>query len=202
MTKTTTKTKTQTKCLKTQHMLYFWNPDDLLIPNMMIDTSPWLSCSRRSPWFASSSHMDTDVFLDTRYDRNWCDYLDLTIVEVLMLWFFMIFRGIFMIFYGSWLAFMVFHFLNYRPSDAMFAMYRWSLASGDQLAGRRPWSASWQQHTRWSNWRQLVLIDIWSSLTDNPSEVQAFFEIIGLETFLLLSLQGFILWGLETNKYH
>ena len=24
----------------TQLMLYFWNPDDLLIPNMMIDTSP------------------------------------------------------------------------------------------------------------------------------------------------------------------
>ena len=35
---------------KTQHMLHFWNPDDLLIPNMMIDTSPWSSCSRRSPW--------------------------------------------------------------------------------------------------------------------------------------------------------
>ena len=31
-------------------MLYFWNPDDSLIPNMMIDTSPWSSCSRRSPW--------------------------------------------------------------------------------------------------------------------------------------------------------
>ena len=30
---------------KTQHMLYFWNPDDLLIPNLMIDTSPWSSCS-------------------------------------------------------------------------------------------------------------------------------------------------------------
>ena len=28
----------------------FWNPDDSLIPNMMIDTSPWSSCSRRSPW--------------------------------------------------------------------------------------------------------------------------------------------------------
>ena len=34
-------------------MLYFWNPDDSLIPNMMIDTSPWSSCSRRSP---CSSH--------------------------------------------------------------------------------------------------------------------------------------------------
>ena len=34
----------------TQLMLYFWNPDDSLIPNMMIDTSPWSSCSRRSPW--------------------------------------------------------------------------------------------------------------------------------------------------------
>ena len=34
----------------TQLMLYFWNPDDSLTPNMMIDTSPWSSCSRRSPW--------------------------------------------------------------------------------------------------------------------------------------------------------
>ena len=32
----------------THLMLYFWNPDDSLIPNMMIDTSPWSSCSRRS----------------------------------------------------------------------------------------------------------------------------------------------------------
>ena len=31
-------------------MLYFLNPGDLLIPNMMIDTSPWSSCSRWSPW--------------------------------------------------------------------------------------------------------------------------------------------------------
>ena len=41
---------------KTQHMLYFWNPDDLLIPNMMIDTSPWSSCSRQSPWLPCSGH--------------------------------------------------------------------------------------------------------------------------------------------------
>ena len=41
---------------KTQHMLYFWNPDDLLIPNMMIDTSPWSSCSCWSPWLACSGH--------------------------------------------------------------------------------------------------------------------------------------------------
>ena len=41
---------------KKQHMLYFWNPDDLLIPNMMIDTSPWSSCSRRSPWLLCSGH--------------------------------------------------------------------------------------------------------------------------------------------------
>ena len=26
-------------------MLYFWNPDDSLIQNIMIDTSPWLLCS-------------------------------------------------------------------------------------------------------------------------------------------------------------
>ena len=40
----------------TQLMLYFWNPDNSLIPNMMIDTSPWSSCSRRSPWLPCSSH--------------------------------------------------------------------------------------------------------------------------------------------------
>ena len=40
----------------THLMLYFWNPDDSLIPNMMIDTSPWSSCSRRSPWSPCSSH--------------------------------------------------------------------------------------------------------------------------------------------------
>ena len=40
----------------TQVMLYFWNPDDSLTPNMMIDTSPWWSCSRRAPWLACSSH--------------------------------------------------------------------------------------------------------------------------------------------------
>ena len=56
MTETTTKTKTFTKCLKTQHMLYFLNPDDLLIPNMMIDTSPWPSCSSQSPWLPCSGH--------------------------------------------------------------------------------------------------------------------------------------------------
>ena len=41
---------------KTQHMLYFWNPDDLLIPNLMIDTSPWSSCSRWSPWLPCYGH--------------------------------------------------------------------------------------------------------------------------------------------------
>ena len=34
-------------------MLYFLNPDDLLIPNMIIDTSSQSSCSRRSPWSPS-----------------------------------------------------------------------------------------------------------------------------------------------------
>ena len=37
-------------------MLYFWNPDDLLIPNMMVDTSPWSSCSRWLPWLPCSGH--------------------------------------------------------------------------------------------------------------------------------------------------
>ena len=56
-TKTMTKTKTQTKCLKkNQHMPYFWNPDDLLIQNMMIDTYPWSSFSCQSPWLPCSGH--------------------------------------------------------------------------------------------------------------------------------------------------
>ena len=37
-------------------MLYFLNPDDLLIPNIIIDTSPWSSCSRRPPWLPCSGH--------------------------------------------------------------------------------------------------------------------------------------------------
>ena len=40
----------------THLMLYFWNPDDSLIPNMMIDTSPWSSCSSQSPWLPCSGH--------------------------------------------------------------------------------------------------------------------------------------------------
>ena len=31
-------------------MPLFWNPDDSFISNMMIDTSPWSFCPRRSPW--------------------------------------------------------------------------------------------------------------------------------------------------------
>ena len=46
---------------KTQHMLHFWNPDDLLIPNMLIDTSPWSSCSSRSPWLPCSDHTITST---------------------------------------------------------------------------------------------------------------------------------------------
>ena len=40
----------------TQHMLYFWNPDDSRIPNMMIDSSPSSSCSRWSPRSPCSGH--------------------------------------------------------------------------------------------------------------------------------------------------
>ena len=32
------------------------NPDDLLIPNMMIDTSSWSSCSCQSPWLPCFGH--------------------------------------------------------------------------------------------------------------------------------------------------
>ena len=42
-------------------MLYVLNPDDLLIPNMMIDTSPWSSCSRRSPWLPCSGHRISSI---------------------------------------------------------------------------------------------------------------------------------------------
>ena len=44
---------------KTQHMLHFLNPDYSLIPNMMIYTSSWSSCSRQSlwsPWSLYSVH--------------------------------------------------------------------------------------------------------------------------------------------------
>ena len=44
-------------------MLYFWNPDDYLIPNMMINTSPWSSCSRQSPWLPCSSHTISSMSL-------------------------------------------------------------------------------------------------------------------------------------------
>ena len=40
----------------TQHMLYFWNPNDSLIPYKMIDTSPLSSCSRRSSRSPCSGH--------------------------------------------------------------------------------------------------------------------------------------------------
>ena len=40
----------------TRHLLYFWNPDDSLIPNMIIDTSPCSSCSRWSPWLPCYSN--------------------------------------------------------------------------------------------------------------------------------------------------
>ena len=55
MTNTTTKTKTQMKCLKNPTYAIFlkswW-----LSPIMMIDTSPRSSCSRQSPWLPFSSH--------------------------------------------------------------------------------------------------------------------------------------------------
>ena len=50
-----------------KYVLYFWNPDDLLIPKMMIDISPWSSCSRWSPWSAcsiSSTGQSVSLFRD------------------------------------------------------------------------------------------------------------------------------------------
>ena len=69
-----------------QHMLYFWNPDYSLIPNMMIDTSPWSPCSRRSPWspwLLSSVHAirstGPNVSLDQPHKHEnmiiWCKQL-------------------------------------------------------------------------------------------------------------------------------
>ena len=43
----------------TRHMLYFWNPDDSLIPNMMIDTSP------RSPCVEEFDRVEQRHFCDT-----------------------------------------------------------------------------------------------------------------------------------------
>ena len=66
--KTTTKTKTQTKCLKNPT----FNPDDLLIPNMMIDISPWSSCSCQSPWLPCFGHTisSTGPFRVFLFDRQ------------------------------------------------------------------------------------------------------------------------------------
>ena len=103
----------------------------------------------------------------SQWVRNWCDYLDLTSLKFLMLWFVMIFQGIFMVFLWFLVGFYGFSFFlsfppsmmgfftkpsgpmfwasltivfpmvaKHRSSDAMFAMYRWRLPSGDQLARR------------------------------------------------------------------
>ena len=77
---------------KTQHMLYFWNPDDLLIPNMMIDTSPWSSCSRRSPWLPCSSHKIsfTGPSVSPFWDFSMCVWIG-------TIWFYVCFLGLFVL---------------------------------------------------------------------------------------------------------
>ena len=57
---------------KTQHMLHFWNPDDLLIPNMMIDTLPCSSCSRQSPWLHCSGHTISSTGPSVSPFRDFC----------------------------------------------------------------------------------------------------------------------------------
>ena len=69
---------------KTQHMLYFWNPDDLLIPNMMIDTSTWSSCSRRSPWLPCSGHTISSTGPSVSPFRDFCNMF--TCPKVLLYW--------------------------------------------------------------------------------------------------------------------
>ena len=55
----------------THLMLYFWNPDDSLIPNMMIDTSPWSSCSSQSPWLPCSGHTISSTVLFWHWFNKW-----------------------------------------------------------------------------------------------------------------------------------
>ena len=73
---------------KTQHMLYFWNPDDLLIPNLMIDTSPWSSCSRKSPWLACSGHTISSTGPSVSPFRDFLQILRVTIPRFQMSPFF------------------------------------------------------------------------------------------------------------------
>ena len=54
---------------KTQHMLYI-NPDDLLIPNTRIDTSPWSSCSCQSPWLPCFGHTISSTGLSVSPFQN------------------------------------------------------------------------------------------------------------------------------------
>ena len=60
-------------------MLSFLNPDDWLIPNMMIDTSPWSSCSRQSPWLPCSGHMISSTGPSVSPFRDFCGTSDTSI---------------------------------------------------------------------------------------------------------------------------
>ena len=62
-------------------MLYFWNPDDLFIPNMMIDTSPWSSCSRHSPWLPCSGHTSSYISSIEPSVSPFRDFLDILAKE-------------------------------------------------------------------------------------------------------------------------
>ena len=79
MTKTKTMTKKQPKCLKNPtHAIFLESWWLVLIPNMMIDTSPWSSCSRHSPWLPCSSHTISSTgpslspFRDFFYSMSLC----------------------------------------------------------------------------------------------------------------------------------
>ena len=129
---TKTNSKTQTKCLKTQHMLYFWNPDDLLIPNMMIDTSPWSSCSRQSPWLPCSGHTISSTGPSVSPFR---DFFVFNLLYQITFWLFIQTFNIFLIFLPLFL------YSNYLPdyqahnfswnSDREFC--QWGLVANFQI---------------------------------------------------------------------
>ena len=56
-------------------MLYFWNPDDSLIPNMTLDTWPWSPCSSNT--ISSSTGPSVSPFQDFFYSQwiKWCQLL-------------------------------------------------------------------------------------------------------------------------------
>ena len=145
-----------------------WAPYQVQCPCLQCQHQPrWILPNFPSVDMGTLSKTVRFSLYPSQWVRNWCDYLDLTSLKFLMLWFVMIFQGIFMVFLWFLVGFYGFSFFlsfppsmmgfftkpsgpmfwasltivfpmvaKHRSSDAMFAMYRWRLPSGDQLARR------------------------------------------------------------------